>query len=81
MLLSTHHRKTRTGSHRQPARWDEYEPTALDVPNAHRHLFTAAEGIDALYWATAAVKKLVDRGTSADRRPLLDALRGRLGEQ
>ena len=45
-----------------------YEPTTLDMMNAHRHLVDAAPRCGRTEWADAEVDRLVERGTASDRQ-------------
>jgi hypothetical protein len=51
-----------------------YEPTTLDMIQAHQHLINAAVSSGRSEWAAAEVDRLIDRGTSSDRQALLKVL-------
>jgi hypothetical protein len=51
-----------------------YEPTMLDMMNAHRHLMGAAAGCGRSEWAETEVDQLIERGTTSDRQEFLRVL-------
>jgi len=51
-----------------------YEPTVLDIVNAHRHLVEAAARCGRSEWATVEVNTLIERGTSSGGQEFLQVL-------
>lgn len=51
-----------------------YEPTTLDMMNAHRHLVEAANRCGRSDWADAEVGRFIERGASSDRQEFLRVL-------
>jgi len=51
-----------------------YEPTTLDVMNAHRRLLESAERSGRCEWAQAEVKSFIEQGTSSGRPEFLRVL-------
>ena len=51
-----------------------YEPTELDILNAHRHLMEAAGKCGLMEWANLEVEKLIDEGAASEAEVMLNAL-------
>ena len=51
-----------------------YEPTTLDLLNAHRHLRNAAAKCGRSEWAESELGRLVEQGASSGRQEFLRVL-------